>query len=84
MNRSSRRNGSRISRRSRGRSHRRSRGRQGVCRYDSLAVTSKMGSEEARNHGLFCGNKLPPVGDISVVFNIIIVPIIMIGGGTYS
>jgi len=31
------------------------------CEYDSLAVTSKMGSEEARNHGLYCGNKLPPV-----------------------
>ena len=31
------------------------------CEYDSLTISSKMGSEEARNHGLFCGNKLPPV-----------------------
>ena len=34
------------------------------CEYDSLTISSKMGSEEARNHGLFCGNKLPPVSKI--------------------
>ena len=26
-----------------------------------------MGSEEARNHGLYCGNKLPPVSSIDFV-----------------
>ena len=36
------------------------------CEYDSLTISSKMGSEEARNHGLFCGNKLPPVSSIGV------------------
>ena len=41
------------------------------CEYDSLAVTSKMGSEEARNHGLYCGNKLPPVSAV-------VVPMVMV------
>ena len=42
------------------------------CEYDSLTISSKMGSEEARNHGLFCGNKLPPVswGSNPTSFNI--------------
>jgi len=31
------------------------------CEYDSLTVSSKMGSGEARQHGLYCGNRLPPV-----------------------
>ena len=31
------------------------------CEYDSLALSSKMGSGEVRKHGLFCGSRLPPV-----------------------
>ena len=31
------------------------------CEYDSLALSSKMGSGEIRKHGLFCGSRLPPV-----------------------
>ena len=26
-----------------------------------------MGSEEARNHGLYCGNKLPPVSGMDMI-----------------
>ena len=47
------------------------------CEYDSPTVSSKMGSEEARNHGLFCGNKLPPVrlerGDICQTIKLFII-----------
>ena len=28
------------------------------CEYDSLALSSKMGSGEVRKHGLFCGSRL--------------------------
>ena len=31
------------------------------CEYDSLSLSSKMGSGEVRKHGLFCGSRLPPV-----------------------
>ena len=31
------------------------------CEYDSLALSSKLGSGEIRKHGVFCGSRLPPV-----------------------
>ena len=31
------------------------------CEYDSLALSSKMGSGEIRRHGVFCGSRLPPI-----------------------
>lgn len=31
------------------------------CEYDSLALSSKLGSGEIRKHGLYCGSRLPPV-----------------------
>ena len=31
------------------------------CEYDSLSLSSKLGSGEIRKHGVFCGSRLPPV-----------------------
>ena len=31
------------------------------CEYDSLSLSSPMGSGEVRRHGLYCGSRLPPV-----------------------
>ena len=36
-----------------------------------------MGSEEARNHGLYCGNKLPPVSGMIVMMVVMMVVVMM-------
>ncbi|XP_076317965.1 tolloid-like protein 1 [Tachypleus tridentatus] len=31
------------------------------CEYDSVDIQSKMGDNEVRKHGIFCGSRLPPI-----------------------
>lgn len=35
--------------------------RQQECEYDSVEVSSKLGDDILRKHGIFCGSRVPPL-----------------------